>query len=215
MWFNSLFGQTNGLLVANVRHFGALSNQELIMGITKIRGFIAVGIAIVLLAGCASNEPEDSAGIEPMTEAPAETMAPETKKGPVKPVVKGGKIVVPLDSSDGMGGTETLQGIFYFDFDQAIVKRSGHAELDKHASVLSGDSLMRVRLEGHADERGTREYNLALGERRANAIRAYLIAQGASRSQIEVVSYGEEKPVNAGHSESSWAENRRVEVVYR
>ena len=72
-----------------------------------------------------------------------------------------------------------------------------------------------IRLEGHADERGTREYNLALGERRANAVRAYLVAQGASRSQIEVISYGEEKPANSGHNESSWAENRRVEIVYR
>jgi peptidoglycan-associated lipoprotein len=185
------------------------------MGISRIRGFIAVSLAAVLLVGCASKEPEDSAGMDSATEAPAETMTSETKTEAAKPMVRGGKIVVPLDSSDGMAGTETLQGIFYFDFDQAIVKRSGHVELNKHARVLSGDSLMRVRLEGHADERGTREYTLALGERRANAIRAYLIAQGASRSQVEVISYGEEKPVNAGHSENSWSQNRRVEVVYR
>ena len=108
-----------------------------------------------------------------------------------------------------------LDGIFYFDFDQAIVRRAGHDELDKHAQVLARDGYMRVRLEGHADERGTREYNLALGERRANAVRAYLVARGASRSQIEVVSYGEEKPANSSHNESSWAQNRRVEIVYR
>jgi peptidoglycan-associated lipoprotein len=108
-----------------------------------------------------------------------------------------------------------LQGVFYFDFDQAIVRRTGHEELNKHAKVLSADSELRVRLEGHADERGTREYNLALGERRANAVRAYLVAQGAVRTQIEVISYGEEKPSNNGHSESSWAENRHVEIVYR
>jgi peptidoglycan-associated lipoprotein len=114
-----------------------------------------------------------------------------------------------------MGDTEILQGIFYFDFDQAIVKRGGHTELNDHAKVLSGNRMFRIRLEGHADERGTREYNLALGERRANAVRAYLVAQGASRSQIEVISYGEEKPVNRGHNESSWEKNRRVEIVYR
>ena len=185
------------------------------MGITRIRSLIAVSLAAVLLAGCASKEPEDGPGMEPATESPSETMAQETKMEPVKPMVQGGKIVVPLDSSGSMGGTETLQGIFYFDYDQAIVKRSGHGELNKHARVLSGDSLLRIRLEGHADERGTREYNLALGERRANAVRAYLVAQGASRSQIEVISYGEEKPINAGHTESSWAQNRRVEIVYR
>ena len=110
---------------------------------------------------------------------------------------------------------ETLEGIFYFDFDQAIVKRTGHSELNKHASALQSNRMLWVRLEGHADERGTREYNLALGERRANSIRAYLVAQGVSSSQIEVISYGEEKPVVGGDSESSWSQNRRVEIVYR
>jgi hypothetical protein len=65
------------------------------------------------------------------------------------------------------------------------------------------------------DERGTREYNLALGERRANAVQSYLLSQGASRSQIEVVSYGEEKPAMTGHDQTSWEKNRRVEIVYR
>lgn len=185
------------------------------MGITKIRGLFVVGLTAVLLAGCASTEPDDGPGMDPDTQAPPATVVePETKPEPtpepVKPMVVRGQIVVPLGSD-----TETLQGIFYFDFDQAIVKRAGHSELNKHARVLSGDSMLRVRLEGHADERGTREYNLALGERRANAVRAYLVAQAASRSQVEVISYGEEKPVNSGHNESSWAQNRRVEIVYR
>ena len=184
------------------------------MGITKIRGLFIVGLTAVLLAGCASTEPDDGPGMDPGTEAPAPAMEPETRPEPtpepVKPMVDRGKIVVPLGSS-----TETLIGIFYFDFDQAIVKRAGHSELNRHAQVLSGDRMLRARIEGHADERGTREYNLALGERRANAVRAYLAAQGASRSQVEVISYGEEKPVNSGHNESSWAQNRRVEIVYR
>ena len=130
-------------------------------------------------------------------------------------MVENGKVIIPVDDGKSGGMTEMLNGVFYFDFDQAIVRRVGHEELNKHAQVLSGDRYMRVRLEGHADERGTREYNLALGERRANAVRAYLVAQGASRSQIEVISYGEEKPANSGHNESSWSENRRVEIVYR
>ena len=74
---------------------------------------------------------------------------------------------------------------------------------------------LRVRLEGHADQRGTREYNLALGERRANSVRAYLVAQGVPSSQMEVISYGEEKPYSTGSTEMSWSYNRRVEIVYR
>jgi len=184
------------------------------MGITKFRGLFVLGLAAILMAGCASNEPEEGPGMDPGTEAPAPVVEPEVlpepTPEPIKPMVDRGKIVIPLGSD-----TETLAGLFHFDFDQAIVKRAGHSELNQHAQVLSGDSMMQVRLEGHADERGTREYNLALGERRANAVRAYLVAQGASRSQVEVVSYGEEKPVNSGSNESAWAQNRRVEIVYR
>ena len=178
-------------------------------------GLISAAL-LVLLAGCAS-----SGGVE---EAP-EVEAPETsaeiqevvveEAEPIRPMVSRGKIVIPIDEMDAGAGSMTLQGVFYFDFDQAIVRRDAHRELDQHASVLAGNPGLRVRLEGHADERGTREYNLALGERRANAVRAYLLAQGASRSQIGVVSYGEEKPADGGHDESAWRQNRRVEVVYR
>ena len=182
------------------------------MGIFKLRGVQLLCVAALLLGGCASQEPADSApDTEPMDQA-MDTSVDDTPVEPAGPMVKNGKIVLPADD---MGSGETLQGIFYFDFDQAIVRRTGHEELNKHAEVLSADSYLRVRLEGHADERGTREYNLALGERRANAVRAYLVAQGAARNQIEVISYGEEKPSDNGHSESSWAENRRVEIVYR
>lgn len=180
------------------------------MGILRLRGLLVLCLAGLILSGCASKEPADSGpDMEPIEQAP--DTGPSTAAGTTGPSVQGGKVVI----DDGMGSTEMLQGIFYFDFDQAIVKRAGHEELNKHAKVLRDDRYMSVRLEGHADERGTREYNLALGERRANAIRAYLVAQGAARSQIEVISYGEEKPANMGHSEAAWAENRRVEIVYR
>ena len=120
-----------------------------------------------------------------------------------------------LDSSEqDRIDRKELVNVFYFDFDQAIVKRTGHADLRKHIRVLAGNRRMRIRLEGHADERGTREYNLALGERRAAAIRAYLVMKGVSRSQIEVVSYGEEKPTDPRHNEVAWAQNRRVEIIY-
>ena len=185
------------------------------MGTTRIKELIALCLAGILLVGCASQEPEDSGPDLESVEDITEAATPVSE--PAGPVVQNGKVIIPVGGSSGYGDgmTEMLDGIFYFDFDQAIVKRLGHDELDKHATVLADDGYMRVRLEGHADERGTREYNLALGERRANAVRAYLVSNGASRSQIEVVSYGEEKPANAGHNESSWAQNRRVEIVYR
>ncbi|MGV0036002.1 MAG: peptidoglycan-associated lipoprotein Pal [Candidatus Azotimanducaceae bacterium WSBS_2022_MAG_OTU7] len=182
------------------------------MGIFKLRGLLLLCIVGLLLGGCASQGQPDSG---PDTESMEKSAGIDTDDKSAElagPMVKNGKIVLPADD---MGAGETLQGIFYFDFDQAIVRRGGHEELNKHAKVLSSDQHLRVRVEGHADERGTREYNLALGERRANAVRAYLVAQGATRTQIEVISYGEEKPANTGHSESSWSENRRVELVYR
>ena len=182
------------------------------MELSKLRGLLLVCVAALLLAGCASQEPADSGpDMEAMGKSSDASMGDEPIV-PAGPMVQNGKIVLPADD---MSSGETLQGVFYFDFDQAVVRRTGHEELNKHAKVLSSDSELRVRLEGHADERGTREYNLALGERRANAVRAYLVAQGAARNQIEGISYGEEKPANSGHSESSWAENRRAEIVYR
>ena len=182
------------------------------MGLFRLRGLFLLSVAALLLGGCASQEPADSGPDMESIEDSSDTSMGDKQVEPAGPMVKNGKIVLPADD---MSSGEMLQGVFYFDFDQAIVRRTGHEELNKHAKVLSADSELRVRLEGHADERGTREYNLALAERRANAVRAYLVTQGAVRAQIEVISYGEEKPSNNGHSESSWAENRRVEIVYR
>lgn len=107
------------------------------------------------------------------------------------------------------------QTVFYFDFDIAEFKTADRETLTYHARNLASNSSMRIRLEGHADERGTREYNLALGERRANSVLNYLIVNGASRSQIEVVSYGEERAAASGQSDQAYGRNRRVEVVAR
>ena len=107
------------------------------------------------------------------------------------------------------------QTVFYFDFDVAEFKPEDRQTLTYHARDLAANSSKRIRLEGHADERGTREYNLALGERRANGILNFLIVNGASRSQIEVVSYGEERPAAMGETEQAYARNRRVEIVAR
>ncbi|WP_370979239.1 peptidoglycan-associated lipoprotein Pal [Agaribacterium sp. ZY112] len=102
-------------------------------------------------------------------------------------------------------------GVFYFDFDQSLLRAESRAALLVQAECLKkyGSS---VRLEGHADERGSREYNMALGERRANAVRDFLVLNGVAASDLETVSYGEERPAQAGSSEASWAANRRVEL---
>ena len=180
------------------------------------RSVLMVLTAGLFLTGCTSPDttPEEAEPVVVPPTPPADTR-PVTPPEPPEPTVsitRDGDIRVDLT---GTAGEELLNGTFYFDFDQAIVKRSGFEILNKHARVLNIDSSLRLRLEGHADERGTREYNIALGERRANAVRSYLVARGASRSQIEVISYGEEKPAVLGGGESSWAQNRRVELKYR
>ena len=181
--------------------------------INKGLSLVAMSLLLVI-GGCASTS---QPAPEAVVEAPVETqaVAEVVEVEPIQPMVQGGKIVLPNDPMDASAGSSALQGVFYFDFDQAIVRRDGHGELDEHAGVLANNPRLMVRLEGHADERGTREYNLALGERRANAVQSYLLSQGASRNQIEVVSYGEEKPAMNGHDQMSWEKNRRVEIVYR
>ena len=103
--------------------------------------------------------------------------------------------------------------VFYFDFDVAEFRQADRDVLTFHARDLAANPSKRIRLEGHADERGTREYNLALGERRANGILNYLIVNGAARNQIETVSYGEERPADRATSEAAYQRNRRVEIV--
>ena len=103
--------------------------------------------------------------------------------------------------------------VYYFDFDVSQFRASDRALLTFRAQDLAANPNKRIRLEGHADERGTREYNLALGERRGDSIQNFLVVNGASRSQIQVVSYGEERPARRGRSERSYQRNRRVEVI--
>jgi peptidoglycan-associated lipoprotein len=102
----------------------------------------------------------------------------------------------------------------YFDFDSSEIKGEGTDIVAAHAKYLAANATTRVRLEGHTDERGSREYNIGLGERRAQAVRRALLLQGATDRQISTVSYGEERPAVPGHDEAAWAKNRRVEIVY-
>ncbi|MFO7551184.1 MAG: peptidoglycan-associated lipoprotein Pal [Haliea sp.] len=101
--------------------------------------------------------------------------------------------------------------VFYFDYDSSNLKPQAQAALDAHIALLSTNERS-VRLEGHTDERGTREYNMALGERRANTVRDYMVVNGIASYRIETVSYGEEQPIAYGSGEANWSQNRRVEL---
>ena len=134
---------------------------------------------------------------------------------------EGGSTVYGGDDDGGVSSSEMSEEqrremtTFYFDFDTSEIKTEARDVLVAHARFLQANPGQNVRIEGHADERGTKEYNLALGERRANAIERFLIVNGASRGQTETISYGEEKPAVMGSSESAWAQNRRVELVFQ
>ncbi len=104
--------------------------------------------------------------------------------------------------------------VVYFDFDRSDIRSQDRATIVAHGQFITSHQTAQVTLEGHADERGTREYNLALGERRAMAVADLLRAQGASASQLRTVSYGEERPVATCHDNECWSQNRRVEIVY-
>lgn len=104
--------------------------------------------------------------------------------------------------------------VIYFDFDKSDVRPEFVDIVVAHGRYLADNPSLTMRLEGHADERGTREYNVALSERRANAVRSQLMVQGARAEQIQVISYGEEMPVAFGHDEESWRLNRRAEIIY-
>jgi peptidoglycan-associated lipoprotein len=105
--------------------------------------------------------------------------------------------------------------VIYFDYDQAEIKPEFAQVVQAHGQKLASSPSMQVRLEGHTDERGSREYNIGLGERRAQAVRRALMLAGAQAGQITTVSYGEERPAATGSDEESWRLNRRVEIVYR
>ena len=129
--------------------------------------------------------------------------------------------VTDTATTPGMYGPEDLdtdaclrQRVVYFDFDQDVLRPEFQAAMACHAKYLRDRPTSRMTLEGNADERGSREYNLGLGERRGNAVSSALQANGGSGSQVTVVSYGEERPTCNASSEDCWAKNRRVEIVY-
>jgi peptidoglycan-associated lipoprotein len=155
-------------------------------------------------------------------------MATKEDEGMEADVVEGSMEADDDATTQGMADEEAFQGhplddpssplsqrTIYFAFDSSHIEEENRSIIDAHAQWLADHPGAGVTLEGHADERGTREYNIALGERRANAVRQLLALTGASGGQINTISYGEERPAVEGHDESAWRFNRRVEVVYR
>ena len=117
-------------------------------------------------------------------------------------------------SALGGPGASQENRIIYFEFDRFDIKPEYNAILQAHARYLAAHPASRLRLEGHADERGSREYNIGLGEKRAQSVRSVLLLQGAASDQIVTVSFGEERPAAIGSDDEAWALNRRVEIVY-
>lgn len=150
-----------------------------------------------------------------------ETQAPESATTtPVTP--GGGAEATPLPGATGMeanGAPSDTSGplskkVVYFDFDSSTVHDDDRAIIEAHANYLAQHPTVKVTLEGHTDERGSREYNIGLGERRAKAVAEMMKLMGVAAQQISTVSYGEERPAALGHDESAWHLNRRVEIVY-
>ncbi len=156
--------------------------------------------ALGILAACSSTETQDSGADDA---AAAQAMADQEAAD--RAAAEAAARAAKDQATTGLGS------VVYFEFDEADLRAEAKATLDGWIAVLN-NSTQNVRLEGHADERGTREYNMALGERRANAVANYLVVNGIPRYRIESVSYGEERPVGFGHDDSSWSQNRRVEI---
>lgn len=145
---------------------------------------LTLAVVMAFLVGCSSSDKKKPAAAAPVS---APVSAPAVEQ------------------------VQQLSNVVYFEFDKYELTPESRALLLAHAEKLKGASTS-LRLEGHADERGSREYNIALGEKRANAVRDFLVLQGVKAASLESVSYGEERPVATGHDDASWSQNRRVEL---
>lgn len=176
----------------------------------------AIFLLISMLAGCGTTgEVEDQASAQ--TSASASTESPDSAAASAaENQMASAKPMEPAKPMDPFKDPNNLlsKRVVYFDFDSSTIRDDALPIIQAHANYLASNSQVTFTLEGHADERGTREYNLALGERRADAVRRLLIANGVSPAQVRVVSYGEERPAVLGHDESAWSMNRRAELVY-
>jgi len=163
----------------------------------KITTSLALAVALVALAGCAKKPP---VGLEAPGDAPVATTGDtgdQETGGPLNEQFK----------------REVMSDTVHFAFDQYDIDPEARAILDSQAQWLVAHPNTRITIEGHCDERGTREYNLALGDRRSNSAKNYLAAKGVSPSRITTISYGKERPIALGSDEASWAQNRRAVTI--
>ena len=160
---------------------------------------------ISMLAACASDKPAQV--------APAATPTADTQAAAVAEAPKDVAAVAAdelNDASSILSKRET-----FFDFDKSVVKEEFKPMVQAHGQYLGGHADRKVAVEGNCDERGSSEYNLALGNRRADAVKKMLVVSGAKAAQIATVSFGEEKPRATGHNEAAWSQNRRADIVYK
>ncbi|MCW8327481.1 peptidoglycan-associated lipoprotein Pal [Photobacterium sp. SDRW27] len=178
------------------------------MQLNKVLKGLAIALPMITLAACSSTESTDSSAASETTTGTGTT----TEQTTVATPVESGSAAL---SEQELRSQELRQEqTIYFKFDNAEIQPDYQDMLTAHAEYLRDNTTVNVIVEGHADERGTPEYNIALGERRANAVAKYLQALGVSASQISIVSYGEEKPLVLGHTEADYAKNRRSVLVY-
>jgi peptidoglycan-associated lipoprotein len=177
-----------------------------------------LALSLLALAGCGTTPTAEQAGaaVEDRGKPVGPPVVPAAKPAP-KPDTGAQPLV---DKPLGAAALKDPNNILsrrsvYFDFDSNLVKDEFRPLVTAHARYLQQNPGAKIRIEGHADERGSREYNIALGQRRSEAVKQMMQLLGARPDQIEPVSFGEEKPKAAGHDEASWAENRRGDIVYQ
>jgi peptidoglycan-associated lipoprotein len=176
-----------------------------------IRSVLSVAVAAVFLTACGSNVKLDDnkAGVSTATQNPVGDAGSGASSGGAA------STVTSVDLTKNQNDDAKMQRVVYFDFDSYVVKDEFRGTIDAHAKMLAGDRNKRLSIEGHTDERGGREYNLALGQKRAEAVQRSLVLLGASEKQIEAVSFGKERPAVQGSDEAAWAQNRRAELKTR
>jgi peptidoglycan-associated lipoprotein len=168
---------------------------------------ILTGLAALLISACSNQTIPDPEAQEPVYDSGMDSGGDASTGGMDDSGFGSGEFI-----DDGM--TDDLTMVIYFDFDQSELRAEYGDLLQRHANNLINNPQTRIRLEGHADERGSREYNIGLGERRAQSVRRMLMIQGASADQISTVSFGEERPAAFGSDEEAYQLNRRVEIKY-
>ncbi|MCW8996607.1 MAG: peptidoglycan-associated lipoprotein Pal [Psychromonas sp.] len=184
------------------------------MNLNMISKSLLIALPMLALGACSSKTDMNSDAVESTTEQAVEQTMDTTANDTVQTEAMDAVDLTEEELMVKEYGESILATTIMFDFDQSMIKPEFTPILDAHAHFLVANPDKSVTVEGYADEKGTPEYNIALGERRAVAVATYLESMGVAESQINVVSYGEEKPVNLGHNEAAWAENRRAKLVY-